>query len=308
MLVNSDFIVDLKKSLNKISLSNARVLIRGPIGSGKKLIAQTIHKISKRNNFLANILDFASLDQEQLQELFNEDVNHLNKNIFFNSNNGTLIFQNIDKVNLYFQKKILTYLESPEIFNKMNVIFNIKIISLTSVNLYDEIDKGNFRKDLFYRINVVPITVPSIIDRREDILPICNYYLNKYNRNKKYNFNLSKTTERKLESYTWPGNVRQISNYMERLVILNQNNNSTHDFELSNLLEDMNDLEDNSFHGSDDLELNIKAAREKFEREYFLSQIKRFNGNILKVSEITGMERTALYRKLKSLNIDLNNI
>ena len=302
----SDFILNLKKTLEKISLSNARTLISGPIGSGKKLIAQTIHKISKRSNLLANIIDFSTISFEQLNELFNNDISYLNNNIFFNSNNGTLIFQNIDMASLEYQKKILVYLENPEIFEKMNIKFNIKIISLTSKNLIDEIKKGNFLKDLFYRINVIPIQIPSIKDRREDIIPLCNYYLNKYNRNKKYQFSLSKIAIRKLESNDWPSNVRQISNYMERLIILNLNNNLTQDFEIADILGDMLELEDRSLYSSNSLELSIREARDKFEKEYFLSQIKRFNGNILKISEITGMERTALYRKLKSLNINLN--
>ena len=137
---------------------------------------------------------------------------------------------------------------------------------------------------------------------------MCNYFLDKYNRNKNYKFYFSKKAIRKLESYNWPGNIRQISNYIERIVILNQNNNFSQDFELLDLSDDMNDLDKSSIKINENLELNIKKAREKFEREYFLSQIKRFNGNILKVSDFTGMERTALYRKLKSLNIDLNKI
>ena len=302
----SDFILNLKKTLEKISLSNARTLISGPIGSGKKLIAQTIHKISKRSNLLANIIDFSTISYEQLNELFNNDISYLNNNIFFNSNNGTLIFQNIDMASLEYQKKILVYLENPDIFEKMNIKFNIKILSLTSKNLIDEIKNGNFLKDLFYRINVIPIQIPSIKDRREDIIPLCNYYLNKYNRNKKYQFFLSKIAIRKLESNDWPSNVSQISNYMERLIILNLNNNLTQDFEIADILDDMLELEERSLYSSNSLELSIKQARDKFEKEYFLSQIKRFNGNILKISEITGMERTALYRKLKSLNINLN--
>ena len=112
----------------------------------------------------------------------------------------------------------------------------------------------------------------------------------------------------KLESYNWPGNVRQISNYMERLVILNQNHNSSKDFELTDLINDIDGLKNNSFDIDYNLELSIKEARGKFEKEYFLSQIRRFNGNMSKVSDFTGMERTALYRKLKSLNIYINKI
>tara|TARA_Y100000590_G_scaffold433151_1_gene549885 strand:- start:2609 stop:3958 length:1350 start_codon:yes stop_codon:yes gene_type:complete len=305
---NSNFILELNKNLEKISISNARVLISGPIGSGKKLIAQQIHKISKRNNSLANIIDFSVLSSNQYNELFSDDINNLNKNIFLNSNNGTLIFQNIDMASLIYQKKILYYLESPEFFSKINVKFNIKIISLTSKNLNEEIIKGNFLKDLFYRINVIPIKIPSIKDRSQDIIPICNYYLDKFNRNKKFKFFLSKKTILKLESYNWPGNIRQISNYMERLVILNQNKNTDKDFELLDLIDDIGEFDYTSPKTDVKIELNIKDAREKFEREYFLSQIKRFNGNIIKISDFTGMERTALYRKLKSLNIDLNKI
>ena len=242
----SDFILNLNKTLEKISLSNARILISGPIGSGKKLIAQTIHKISKRNDSFANIIDFLSLEKEQYQELFDENINNLNKNIFFNSNNGTLIFQNINMAPLEIQKKILVYLENPDIFIKMNTKLNIKIISLTSSNLNAEIQEGNFLKDLYYRINVIPINISSINDRREDILPLCNYFLDKYIRNKNYKFYFSKKAIRMLESYNWPGNIRQISNYIERIVILNQNNNFSQDFELLDLSDDMNDLDKSS--------------------------------------------------------------
>tara|TARA_Y100000590_G_scaffold470286_1_gene663343 strand:+ start:765 stop:2114 length:1350 start_codon:yes stop_codon:yes gene_type:complete len=304
----SDFIINLNKNLKKICMSNSRILISGPIGSGKKLIAQKIHKLSKRSNLLANIINFASLDHDNLNDLFNDDINNLNNNIFINSNNGTLIFQNIDLIPLEFQKKILFYLENPNIFKNINLEFNIKLICLTSKNLIEEVNNGNFRKDLFYRINVIPINILPIKDRREDILPLCNFYLNKYNKNKKYKFIFSDKSIRKLESYSWPGNVMQICNYMERIVILNQNNNSDNDYTVPDLPDDIADFDENSYVVKDNLELNIKEAREKFEKEYFLSQIKRFNGNIIKVSDFTGMERTALYRKLKSLNIDLNKI
>ena len=302
----SDFIINLKKSLEKITFSNARILIDGPIGSGKKLIAQIIHKISKRSNSLANIIDFSSISTMQISDLFDDEIKNYNNNVFINSNNGTLIFQNIEMASIEMQKKILTYLEKPEIFDKLNLNYNIKLIFLTSKKLNDEINKGNFLKDLFYRINVIPIHVPPIIERKSDILPLCNYFLDKFNKNKNYKFTLSLQTIRNLESYNWPGNVRQISNYMERLVILNQNKNTTQNFELSNLLDDMEELENYSLKNDDDLELNIKDARIKFEREYFLSQIRKFNGNMVKVSDFTGMERTALYRKIKSLNISLN--
>ncbi len=161
-------------------------------------------------------------------------------------------------------------------------------------------------KGLFNRLNVIRIKVPPINERREDIIPICNYYLDYFNKNKKYNFSLSKKSSNQLEVYDWPGNVHQIINYIEKTIITFQDLNSESDYMLDNLSDDMSGIEDNSSIATH-FSLSLKVARQNFEREYLLSQIKRFNGNIIKISEFTGMERTALYRKFKSLNIFLNN-
>ena len=248
--------ISYKKNLQKISDSTSRILIYGQVGTGKKLIANTIHKLSKRNNYLANVIDFSNLKEGDYKKLFNEDLNEINNNIFFKSNNGTLILQNIELIPLEYQKIILKYLENEKFFSNFQSKLNIKIISITSKDLNNEIKIGNFRKDLFYRLNVIPINVPSIKKRREDIMPICNHYLKLFNNKKIY---FSKLAISKLESSS---------------------------------------IDDN-------FSLSLKKAREKFEREYLLSQIKRFNGNISKISDFTGMERTALYRKFKSLNIIL---
>ena len=297
----SNFIRDLINNINKISNSTSRILITGPIGSGKKLVAQTIHKLSKRNNSLANVIDFSTLKLNKLENLF--EINNLSSknNIFYKSNNGTLIFQDVDKMPIHLQKKIITYIEDLNNNKKLN--FDIKIISTTSVNLLAEVEKGNFLKDLFYRLNVIPIDIPPIKDRRNDIIPICNHYLKFFSKNN--NFIFSKVAESKLESYDWPGNVRQIKNYIEKTVILNHDFDNSEIFRINNLPNDMGEVK-SDLSKSNNFTLSLKEAREKFEREYLLSQIKRFNGNIIKISEITGMERTALYRKLKSLKIKFN--
>ncbi len=297
---NSNFISDLKKNLQKISDSTSRILIYGQVGTGKKLIANTIHKLSKRNNYLANVIDFSNLKEGDYKKLFNEDLNEINNNIFFKSNNGTLILQNIEFIPLEYQKIILKYLENEKFFSNFQSKLNIKIISITSKDLNNEIKIGNFRKDLFYRLNVIPINVPSIKKRREDIMPICNHYLKLFNNKKIY---FSKLAISKLESYDWPGNVRQIINYIEKTAILNVSEKIKNS-ELNNLPNDMGEFKSPSSI-DDNFSLSLKKAREKFEREYLLSQIKRFNGNISKISDFTGMERTALYRKFKSLNIIL---
>ena len=272
------------------------------MGSGKKLIAQTIHKLSNQNNTLANIVDFSTIDQEKIKELFAVNVENLKNNIFYQSNKGTLILKDIEKISIEYQKKLLFFLEKNYSINDKNTNLNIKFISISSTNLSEEIKKGNFRKDLFYRLNVIPITIPPIKDRREDILPLCNHYLDIFNENKINKFYFSALAESKLESYDWPGNVRQIKNYIEKLVIINQDMNIESDCEINELPYDMG--EDKSSSSRDQtFSLSLKEAREKFEKEYLLSQIKRFNGNIPKISDFTGMERTALYRKFKSLNI-----
>ena len=298
----SNFIKDLINNINKLSNSTSRILISGPIGSGKKLIAQTIHKLSKRNNSVANIIDFSTLKLNECENLFEINNFTSKNNIFYKSNNGTLIFQDIDKMPLNLQKKIITYIEN--LNNNKKLDFDIKIISTTSVNLLAEVEKGNFKKDLFYRLNVIPIDIPPIKDRRKDIIPICKHYLNFFSKNN--NFIFSEIAESKLESYDWPGNVRQIKNYIEKTVILNHDFDNSETFLIDNLPNDMGEVK-SDISKTNNFTLSLKEAREKFEREYLLSQIKRFNGNIIKISEITGMERTALYRKLKSLKINLNN-
>ena len=307
LIGNSSFIINLKKDLDRFSKSKSRILITGSRGSGKKLIAQIIHKNAFGLEKLAKIIDFKNLSDSELSEIFDENQDKTtNKNIFINSNNGTLVFDNIDSLPIFFQKKILFYLENENFLNKSNIKLNIKIIAISSKNIEYEIQQGNFMKNLFDRLNVIRIKVPPINERREDIVPICNYYLDYFNKNKKYNFSLSKKSTNQLEIYNWPGNVDQIINYIEKTIIFFQDLNSKSDYMLDDLPINMSEFEDNSSIATH-FGLSLKIARQNFEREYLLSQIKRFNGNIIKISEFTGMERTALYRKFKSLNISLNN-
>jgi two-component system nitrogen regulation response regulator NtrX len=307
LIGNSSFIINVKKDLEGLSKSKSRILITGSRGSGKKLIAQIIHNNLFGSEKLVKIIDFKNLSDSELSEMLDENQDKTtNKNIFINSNDGTLVFDNIDSLPIFFQKKILYYLENEDFLNKSNIKWNIKIISISAKNIDYEVQQGNFLKGLFNRLNVIRIKVPPINERREDIIPICNYYLDYFNKNKKYNFSLSKKSSNQLEVYDWPGNVHQIINYIEKTIITFQDLNSESDYMLDNLSDDMSGIEDNSSIATH-FSLSLKVARQNFEREYLLSQIKRFNGNIIKISEFTGMERTALYRKFKSLNIFLNN-
>ena len=134
-------------------------------------------------------------------------------------------------------------------------------------------------------------------------MPICEYYLNYYRKNKKFNLIFSKIAKTKLELYDWPGNISQIINYAEKTIILNQNMSNEDNYEIENLPLDMGEYNETD-KNENNYELSLKEARNNFEKDYLLSQIKRFNGNIKKISEFTGMERTALYRKFKSLKIE----
>jgi len=307
LIGSSSFIINLKKDLNALSNPKSRILITGSRGSGKKLIAQIIHNNLFGSENLVKIIDLKNSSDSELSEMLDENKDKItNKNIFINSNNGTLVFENIDSLSILFQKKLLLYLENEGFLKESDIKWNIKIIATSSKNIGYEIQQGNFLKDLFDRLNVIRIKVPPISERREDIIPICNYYLDYFNKNKKYNFILSKKSSNQLEVYNWPGNVHQIINYIEKTIITFQDLNSESDYMLDDLSDDMSEIEDNSS-VTTHFSLSLKVARQNFEREYLLSQIKRFNGNIIKISEFTGMERTALYRKFKSLNIFLNN-
>ena len=297
----STFIKSIRSDLNKYSNSSSRILITGPIGSGKKLIAQTIHKLSKRSNALANIVDFSNIDENSLNMFFNYKDKFIKDNIFYKSHNGTLILLDIEKIPIKFQLNFLKFLENKILVD--NISLDIKIISISSINLLDEIEKGNFRKDLFNRLNVIPIVIPPIKDRREDVVPLCKHYLKIFSKND--NFILSKLSISKLESYDWPGNIRQIKNYIEKTVIFNHQFDNLEKYHLNDLPSDMGEALQSS-KTSQNFSLSLKKARENFEKEYLLSQIKRFNGNISKISEFTGMERTAIYRKFKSLNITIS--
>ncbi|MBD1147696.1 sigma-54-dependent Fis family transcriptional regulator [Pelagibacterales bacterium SAG-MED31] len=299
----SNFINQTKKNIVNFSKSNSRLLIEGSFGVGKKLIANKIHQNSKYKNKIPIYIDFATLNESNLQVLFSEDIKNLNDNLFIRSNMNTLILSNIDQIPLKFQKQFLFFIENTDFFNSSNILLDQKIITISEKNLKDEIDNGNFLFRLYERIKVDHLKCPSLSERVPDILPILNYYISKFN-SRKMELVFSNSAISKLEMFDWPGNVAQLVNYIEKTVILNQSSNDRLVLDIDNLALEMGDYSKDQI-ATNNYDLSLKDARMEFEKEYLLSQIKRFNGNITKVSEFTGMERTALYRKLKSLNISV---
>ena len=302
---NSQYITKIKKKIKSLSNSNARLLITGEYGTGKKLISRVIHKSSKYKDKFPITIDFKSISIQNIEDLLSDDLSNLNDNLFIRSNNNTLILENIDLLPLKFQNRFLFFLENSNFFDASKTNIEQKIISISEKNLFNEVEKGNFTKRLLDRISVDNIHCPPLSKRREDIIPIVQYYLENYN-NSDIKISFSDLAISKLELYDWPGNVSQIINYIEKTIILNQASDSQNKLEVDDLALEMGDYT-NEILSKDNLDLSLKEARIEFEKEYLLSQIKRFNGNMTKVSDFTGMERTALYRKIKSLNINFKS-
>ena len=304
LIGNSNFINQTNKKINEFSVSKSRLFIEGPYGTGKKLIANKIHQTSKYSDKIPLNIDFASLNENNLEVLFSEDIKNFNDNLFVRSNKNTLILSNVDQIPLKYQKQFLFFIENPEFFKSSNFSPDQKIITISEKNIVEEISNGNFLSRLYERLKVDYLFCPRLSDRIPDILPILNYYVSKFTTNN-INLSFSSSAVFKLEMFEWPGNVAQLVNYVEKTVILNQTASNNLVLDVDNLALEMGDYS-KDLNITNNLDLSLKEARLEFEKEYLISQIKRFSGNISKVSEFTGMERTALYRKLKSLNISVN--
>ncbi len=304
LIGDSTYIKKIKKQIADQSISNSRLLISGEFGTGKKHLANLIHKNSKFKDKLPLSVDFKKLTSDALNKLFLDDVNNINENLFVRSNNNTLILLNIETIPINFQKKLLHFIENKLSLEKFNIKLIQKIICISEKNLENEIKNGNFIKRLFDRISTDIINTIPLSKRRSDILPILNFYLTNISGSLS-NYKFSKSALTKLEMYDWPGNVTQLINYVEKSLILSQDDNISNELEVDDLALEMGD-DTATFSSNQSLDLSLKEARFEFEKNYLLSQIKRFNGNISKVSDFTGMERTALYRKIKSLNIKID--
>ena len=305
----SQNIEEIRDQIEKLSSSESRIFISGPIGSGKELIARKLHKISNRRKGPFTILNGALLDVKKYElELFGEEKNNgsITYGALEKSSGGILLIDEVTEIPLETQAKILRVLIDQK-FCRVNgskeVNVNVRIISTSSKNIREEVDKGNFREDLYHRLNVVPIFLPALKDRTEDIPFLLDYFSKKISE-------LNGITETKLDTnfdlfykYDWPGNVRELRNLVERISILSLNEKKNN---INQLVQDSL-YQKNSFSSSDTYEnvllYPLKEAREKFEKNYLTSQLKKHKGNISKTAEFIGMERSALHRKLKSLGI-----
>ncbi len=298
--------------------TNSRILIIGPSGSGKELAARTIHGHSARAEGPFVVINAAAITPEHMEiELFGVEPGNGGNGTqsrkvgaLEEAHGGTLFIDEIADMPRETQNKILRVLVD-QTFERVGggtkVTVDVRIVSSTSRNIEADIAAGKFREDLYHRLSVVPIRVPGLAERREDIPELVEYFMTQ----------ISQTTglpKRKvgadalavLQSHDWPGNVRQLRNNVERLMIL-AGGDPDAVITASMLPQDVGSMIPNMPNGNGGehlMSLALREAREVFEREYLLAQINRFGGNISRTAEFVGMERSALHRKLKALGID----
>ena len=299
-------ILEIKNIIKKISPTDARVLITGESGSGKELVARTIHKNSLRKDFPFVVCNGALLNPNTFdEELFGKvkTDGFVIKGFFEKANKGTLLIDNVSDVPLETQGKILRLLTEQKfrrVNDKNEIYTDARVLAASSKNLREEINAGNFREDFFQRISVVSINLPNLKDRYQDIPLLFNYFSEKISKSLGKKTISLKSNLANLYKHSWRGNVRELRNLVELIIILSDGSHESIEKLIS---EKLNKDPINSSLNSLNLDSTLKIAREQFEREYLNHQLKKNGLNISKTAESIGMERSALHRKLTSLGI-----
>ena len=299
--------------LDKVTKSNGRVMLTGPAGSGKEIAARYIHAHSNRASAPFVTVNCAGMEPERMEEvLFGRESPErgVEPGLLEEAHGGVIYFDEVADMPLGTQSKILRVLVDQQ-FQRVGgsdkVRVDLRVISSTNRDLETEIRAERFRQELYHRLNVVPISVPSLEERREDIPLLAESFIEACNKLQGLPLReLSDEAVALMQTMTWPGNVRQLKNLVERVLILGEGQGVIEARELPN------DEEKSSDEGRVVLSgalatLPLREAREAFEREYLLTQINRFGGNISRTASFVGMERSALHRKLKSLGVVTSN-
>ncbi len=318
LIGQSSVIGHLRHAIDRVAPTNSRVLISGPAGSGKEVVARLIHLHSRRAEGPFVVVNCASMAPERMEvELFGVEGggNEAQRKVglFEAAHNGTLFLDEVADMPAATQGKIVRVLQEQtfqRVGGRTRVEVDVRVMAATTKDLHEEIRNGNFREDLFYRLAVVPLRVPGLTERREDIPLLARYFMERAaevagQRDRA----LGEEAVAILQTYSWPGNVRELRNIIERVLIMAP---GTAD---EPIRADMLPAElcgefavgRRSERSGEIMGMPLKNARELFEREYLMAQVTRFGGNISRTAAFVGMERSALHRKLKSLGIQTDD-
>jgi two-component system nitrogen regulation response regulator NtrX len=311
---SSATINNLRRVIERVGPANSRVLISGPVGAGKELTARLIHEHSSRADGPFLVINAPTMTPDRMEsELFGVEAGSdraRQVGALEEAHGGTLYLDEVADMPLETQAKILRVLVEQNfqrVGGSARVHVDVRIISSTSRNLGDAITEGGFREDLFHRLSVVPIRAPALSERREDIPELIEFFMEQVSTTMGIaRRRIGADAMAVLQSHDWPGNIRQLRNNVERLMILAAGDPEA-EITAAMLPSEVGALVPSiptGVGGEKLMSLPLREAREVFEREYLIAQISRFGGNISRTAEFIGMERSALHRKLKSLNVD----
>ena len=312
LIGNSAAMNHLRHSIEKIAPTNSRVMIIGPSGSGKEAAARAIHALSARKDGPFVSMNAASITPDRMEiELFGTEPNGAERKVgaLEEAHRGTLYLDEVADMPRETQNKILRVLVDQQferVGGAKRVKGDVRIISSTAQNLEAMIAEGRFREDLYHRLAVVPVIVPALSERREDIPYLVDHFMKQVVRQSGIrNRRIGDDVLAVLQAHNWPGNVRQLRNNVERLMILARGDDVDAPITTNLLPAEIGDVMPRAPNQSDQhiMALPLREAREMFEKEYLIAQINRFGGNISRTAEFVGMERSALHRKLKSLGV-----
>lgn len=328
MIAESPIMQTLKAAIKRAAPTNASVLITGENGTGKELVAHMIHSLSNRYDKPFVEVNCAAIPEELIEsELFGHEkgsftgASQQKRGKFDQADKGTLFLDEIGDMSLKTQAKILRIIQEQRferVGGNHTISVDVRIIAATNKDLQAEIAHGKFREDLYYRLNVVPFKVPSLRDRKEDIIPIAEHFFKEFTLPNHEPKHLSKDAEEVFKNYSWPGNVRELKNTVERLVIFldeqiitkqqvlilapHMSQDSTSSFSAAVAASQSTDSTQTPqlLSGSE----SLKDAKTEFEKEFIMRKLKENDWNISKTAQVLGIERSHLHRKIKSYGIE----
>jgi len=304
----------LVSQLDKVAKSNSRIMLRGGSGVGKETAARYIHGQSDRAAGPFVVVGCATIEPDRMEEvLFGRESGDQNwaQGLLEQAHGGVIYFDEVADMPLVTQSKILRVLVDQK-FQRVGgndqIKVDLRVLSSTSCDLEVEIAERRFREELYHRLNVVPVEVPTLEERREDIPELVEHFVEHFNQTQGLNMRkLSDDAGTLLQTLPWPGNIRQLKNVIERILILSDGTGPISADEIPTDKQKSAGANDGGGMSANWATLPLREAREAFEREYLITQINRFGGNISKTANFVGMERSALHRKLKSLGVISGN-